>query len=157
MGVVHVQPGAVGQDDVGEAEILVGELRRVRSLGSQVEAPGVAERVLLLEVPARPARPRRSRRLVGVDHLGRADHSVHARLAGHGNAVLGLDAHNPARAHALEPNAAPADGRTPCLVDVAADRTDPVLLDYRYWPVLDTVSIDRPASVPLLPEMSVRM
>jgi len=28
---------------------------------------------------------------------------------------------------------------------------------YRYWPVLDTVSIDRPASVPLLPEMSVRM
>ena len=28
---------------------------------------------------------------------------------------------------------------------------------YRYWPVLATVSIDRPASVPLLPEMRVRM
>jgi hypothetical protein len=28
---------------------------------------------------------------------------------------------------------------------------------YRYWPVLATVSIDRPASVPCLPETSVRM
>ena len=28
---------------------------------------------------------------------------------------------------------------------------------YRYWPVLATVSIDRPASVPCLPWMSVRM
>jgi hypothetical protein len=27
----------------------------------------------------------------------------------------------------------------------------------RYWPVFETVSIDLPASVPLLPEMSVRM
>ena len=40
-----------------------------------------------------------------------------------------------------------------------ARRAPPVPADngYRYWPVLDTVSIDRPASVPLLPEMSVRM
>ncbi|GAA3093753.1 hypothetical protein GCM10020001_006750 [Nonomuraea salmonea] len=28
---------------------------------------------------------------------------------------------------------------------------------YRYWPVLATVSMDRPASVPCLPETSVRM
>ena len=28
---------------------------------------------------------------------------------------------------------------------------------YRYWPVLATVSIERPASVPCLPETSVRM
>ncbi|GAA2668212.1 hypothetical protein GCM10010412_046110 [Nonomuraea recticatena] len=29
--------------------------------------------------------------------------------------------------------------------------------DYRYWPVFATVSIERPASVPVLPETSVRM
>lgn len=28
---------------------------------------------------------------------------------------------------------------------------------HRYWPVLATVSIDRPASLPCLPETSVRM
>jgi hypothetical protein len=28
---------------------------------------------------------------------------------------------------------------------------------HRYWPVLATVSIDRPASVPCLPEISVLM
>jgi hypothetical protein len=29
--------------------------------------------------------------------------------------------------------------------------------DYRYWPVLATVSMERPASVPCLPETSVLM
>ncbi len=28
---------------------------------------------------------------------------------------------------------------------------------YRYWPVLATVSMERPASAPLVPETSVRM
>ena len=32
VGVVHVQPGPVGQDDIGEAEVLVGQLGRVGRL-----------------------------------------------------------------------------------------------------------------------------
>ena len=57
MGVVHVQPGPVGQDHVGQPEVLVGELGRVGRLAGQVEPARVAQRVLLLEVPPRPARP----------------------------------------------------------------------------------------------------
>ena len=53
--VVDVEPGAVGEDDVGQAEVLVGELARVGDLPRQVEAAGVAQRRLLLEVPARAA------------------------------------------------------------------------------------------------------
>ena len=97
MGVIDVEPGAVGQDDVGQTEVLVGQLRRVTGVGSQVESPGVAQRVLLLEVPPRPAGPGGGRSLVGVDHLRGTDHGIHARLAGHGDAVLGLNAHDPAR------------------------------------------------------------
>ena len=37
---------------------------------------------------------------------------------------------------------------------VAARATRPC---HRYWPVLATVSIDRPASVPVLPDTRVRM
>ncbi len=57
MGVVDVQPRAVGQDDVGQPEILVGELRGVGDLAGQVEAAGVAKWILLLEVPSGAARP----------------------------------------------------------------------------------------------------
>lgn len=42
VGVVDVEPGAVGQDDVGQAEVLVGELSGVGHLSGQVEASGVA-------------------------------------------------------------------------------------------------------------------
>ena len=56
VGVVDVEPGAVGEDDVGQAEVLVGELARVGHLARQVEAARVAQRRLLLEVPAGPAR-----------------------------------------------------------------------------------------------------
>ena len=56
MGVVDVEPGAVGEDHVGQAEVLVGELAGVGDLAGQVEAAGVAQRVLLLEVPAGPPR-----------------------------------------------------------------------------------------------------
>ena len=59
MGVVDVEPGAVGEDDVGQAEVLVGELGRVRDLAGHVEAAGVAQRGLLLEVPPGPAGPQR--------------------------------------------------------------------------------------------------
>ena len=63
MRVVDVEPGAVGQDDVGQPEVLVGQLGGVGDLAGQVEAAGVAQRVLLLEVPPGPARPCRRRRL----------------------------------------------------------------------------------------------
>ena len=52
MRVVDVEPGPVGQDDVGQAEVLVGELAVVGELAREVEAAGVAQRVLLVEVPA---------------------------------------------------------------------------------------------------------
>ena len=66
MGVVDVEPRAVGQDDVGQADVLVGELAGVGDLAGQVEAARVAQRALLLEVPAGAAGTAR-----GVDGLRR--------------------------------------------------------------------------------------
>ena len=66
--VVDVEPGAVGEDDVGQAEVLVGELAGVGDLAGHVEPAGVAQRRLLLEVPPGPAGLQRARG-VGVDDL----------------------------------------------------------------------------------------
>ena len=82
-----------------EPEVLVGELAGVGRLPGQVEAAGVAERVLFLEVPPCPARPGRGRRLVCVHHLRRGDHGIGTGLAGHRDAVLGLGAHHAPHAH----------------------------------------------------------
>ncbi len=68
--VIHVEPGTIGQNDVRQPEILVSELAGVRCVPGQVKAPRVAQRVLLLEVPARPPGLSGSRRVIGVDHLG---------------------------------------------------------------------------------------
>src|SRR5690606_18289370 len=111
VGVVDVEAGAVGEDDVGEAEVLVGELGGVGDLAGEVEAAGVAEGVLLLEVPAGPAGARRRCREVGVDHLGGGHHRVGPWLPGHGDAVLGLDAHHPPNTHIVEPIGAAGVGR----------------------------------------------
>ena len=54
MRVVDVEPRAVGEDDVGQPDVLVGELAGVGDLARQVEPARVAQRVLLLEVPAGP-------------------------------------------------------------------------------------------------------
>ena len=83
-------------------EVLVGELAGVGHLARHVEAAGVAQRRLLLEVPARPAGLDRRRR-VGVDDLRGGDHRVGQRLALHRDAVLDLGAHHPAHAHGVEP------------------------------------------------------
>src|SRR6185312_17417243 len=99
MSVIDVKPGPVGQDDVGQPEILVGELTGVGGLPGQVEPARVPQRVLLLEVPSGPARPRGRGRMVGVYDLGRGDHGVRAWLPGYGNGVLGLDAHHAANGH----------------------------------------------------------
>ncbi len=97
--VVDVQPRAVGEDDVGEPDLLVGQLAGVSEVPAEVEAARVAERVLLVEVPARPAPSAGRRGGVRVDHLRRREHGVGGRLSGHGDAVLGLDAHHAADAH----------------------------------------------------------
>ena len=44
VGVVDVEPGAVGEDDVGQPEILVGELAGIGHLSRHVEAARVAQR-----------------------------------------------------------------------------------------------------------------
>ena len=101
MGVVDVEPGAVGEDHVGQAEVLVGErLGRVVGGAGVGEAAGVAQRRLLLVVPAGAAAAGQLRAgAVGVDHLGRGDHRVGAGLARHGDAVLDLGTHDPPHRH----------------------------------------------------------
>ncbi len=99
VGVVHVEPGAVGEDDVGEADVLVGQLAGVRDVAREVEAPGVAQWILLLEVPAGPPCPVHRRR-VRVDDLGRGEHGVGVRVPGYGDPVLGLDPHHAPYGHA---------------------------------------------------------
>ncbi len=58
VGVVDVQPGAVGQDHVGEGRVLgVGQLAGVGQVAVDLEPSGVAQRGLVLVVPPRLARP----------------------------------------------------------------------------------------------------
>ena len=100
--VVDVEPGAVGEDDVGQAHVLVGELARVGDLPGHVEAAGVAQRRLLLEVPAGAAGLDGGRG-VGVDDLRGGHHRVGQGLALDRDAVLDLGPHHPAHAHGAEP------------------------------------------------------
>ncbi len=99
VGVVDVEPCSVGEDDVGEADVLVGELAGVGGLPGEVEASRCPPRILLLEVPAGPAGPVHRRR-VGVDDLGRGEHGIGVGVAGDGDPVLGLDAHYSPYGHA---------------------------------------------------------
>ena len=102
VGVVDVQPRAVGEDDVGQAHVLVGQLARVGDLTGHVEAARVAQRGLLLEVPAGPAGSQGGRG-VGVDDLRGGHHRVGRRLPDDRDAVLDLGAHHPADRHAAKP------------------------------------------------------
>ena len=61
MRMIDVEPRAVGEDDIGESDLFVGELARVGALSRQLEPAGVAQRALLLEVPPGPPRSRRRR------------------------------------------------------------------------------------------------
>ena len=96
--MVDVEAGAVGEDHVRQAEVLVGELAGVGHLPRHVEAPGVAERGLLLEVPARPT-CLEGRGRIGVHQPRAGDHGVRVRMSLHRDAELGLGAHDPADAH----------------------------------------------------------
>ena len=52
MGVIDVETRAVGQDDVGQTQIFVGQLRRIGDFTGEVETARVAQRILLFEVPS---------------------------------------------------------------------------------------------------------
>ena len=71
----------------------------MRHPAAHVEAAGVAPGRLVGVVPARPRRPDAARRGVGGDDVARGDHGVGAGVAGHHDAVLGLDPHHPAHGH----------------------------------------------------------
>ena len=109
VGVVDVQPGTVGEDDVGEAEVLVGELAGVGELPAEVEAAGVAQRRLLLEVPPGASRLDGGAG-VGVDDLRARHHRVGVRLSLHRDAVLDLGAHHPPYGHVASLRAGPGAG-----------------------------------------------
>ena len=108
--VVDVETGAVGEHDVRQRRVVelvrelsaggVGELARVRLLPPELPAPRVAQRLLVLVVPAGAARPRPQWRRVRVDHLARQQHRVRGGIARGRDAVLGLDPHHPAHGHA---------------------------------------------------------
>ena len=103
VGVVDVEPGAVGEDHVGQAEVLVGELagvghRRGSGRSRARRAAGDSSSKSQRSGPGGPRAPRwRS-----VDDLAAAEHRVGVRVAGHRDAVLGLGPHHPAHAHGLE-------------------------------------------------------
>ena len=108
MGVVDVEPGAVGQDDVGHPGVVLGldELLRDPGAPAEFEAACVTQRRLLLEVPGRsPCAPGGQCARVGVHHLRREQHRVCRRLAGQANAVFDLGAHDPADAHGVQATA----------------------------------------------------
>src|SRR5205823_11558309 len=88
-GVVDVVPGAVLEDDRQQAPLLLQDLE-----AGPFEAPGVAQRVLLLVVPAHTAQARGRE---GVDQhrrgLDRVVDLLSSRSTDH-DPVLGLDAHD---------------------------------------------------------------
>ena len=67
---------------------------------THVEAARVAQRRLVGVVPAGPGGPDAARGGVGRDDVAGGDHRVRRRVAGHDDAVLGLDPHHPAHGHA---------------------------------------------------------
>ena len=107
MGVVDVQARAVGEDDVCRARVLLGLDELGRDAVTQVEPARVAQRRLLLEVPAGPpVGPGAAADGVGVDDLSRQQHGVGARVRRCAHAVLDLGPHDPDDGHQrTEPSA----------------------------------------------------
>ena len=101
VGVVDVEPGAVGQHDVGQGGVvdLVGQLARVGLAAAHVEAAGVAQRCLVGVVPAGAGRTDAPRGGVRGDDVARGDHRVRRRVPRDDDAVLGLDPHHAAHGH----------------------------------------------------------
>ena len=116
MGVVDVEPCPVGEDDVGQPDIVVGQLAGICHVAGQGETAGVPQRVLLLVVPSGVRQPRLTRG-IPVDDLGRDQDRVHVRVARHGDAVLGLDPHHTPKCHHPSLGAAAQNHSKPSLDD----------------------------------------
>ncbi len=88
MGVVHVEAGAVGEDQVDEARLF---LRGYLLVLHVLEPARVAQRALRLVVPADAGG---AVGLVGVDQQQRGQNWIEVRLVLDRDAVLGLDPHH---------------------------------------------------------------
>src|SRR5690606_20360547 len=82
----------------------VGELARVGEVAVEAPAAGVAQRVLVLVVPARPRPTGDALVGVGGHDLRREQHRGGRRGSHPEDPVLGLDPHDPAHSHTLEPS-----------------------------------------------------
>ncbi len=100
MGVVHVEAGAVGQDQVDEARLFLGGALLFLHV---LEAPGIPQRTLCLVVPSHA---RAAIGLVGVDQQQGGQDRVEVRLILDRDPVLGLDAHDFRDGHAVPSNEA---------------------------------------------------
>ncbi len=96
MGVVDVQPGPVGQDHVGRADLVGVHHRRRARRPAQVESAGVAQRRLHLVVPpgALGALDPRGRR-VRQHCLRRREDRIGGRIGRRGDSVLDLSSDDP--------------------------------------------------------------
>ena len=126
MGVVDVEPGAVGEDGVDQTRVDLG-----KALPVEPEASGITAGRLLLERPLHPG----SLPWVRVDHQARCQRRVEVRLVADDDPVLGLgpehlvDGHDQAGVGSLKP----------------CDET--VAVSHKYCPVV-TASMARASSSP---------
>ena len=107
MGVVDVQPGAVGQDHVGRADLVGVHHRRRARRPAQVEAAGVAQRRFHLVVPPGALGPLDpGGRRVRQHRLRRRQDRIRGRVGRRRDAVLDLGSDNPL--HIAQPRGRPA-------------------------------------------------
>src|SRR5690606_34957234 len=102
VGVVDIQPGAVGENDVRQPQIVIRErFGGIVGRAAVGESARVPQRRLFLVVPPSPPAPGQlGARPIGVDHLRGRHHRIRSRLAGHRDPVLNFGAHDPPYAHA---------------------------------------------------------
>ena len=107
VGVVDVEPGAVGQDHVRRADLVGVDHRRRAGGSAQVEAAGVPQRRLHLVVPPGALCPLdTSGGRVRQHRLRRRQDRIRGRIGRRGNAVLDLGPDNPL--HVDQPRGRPA-------------------------------------------------
>src|SRR5680860_1807184 len=77
MCMVDIQAGTVGEDDVGERRVfLVRQLAGIRVLPVDLEAARVAQRHLVLVVPAGPTGAWTPPAAIGIDDRSRQQHRM---------------------------------------------------------------------------------
>ena len=104
MGVIDVETCAVGEDEIRQAQVLVRQLTRIGLPARHVVAPGIAQGMLLIEVPARTTTSVTDRdAVVGGDDRRGGGHGIDMGVTRHADAVFGLDTHDPVHAHRGSP------------------------------------------------------